>query len=110
MELTEKTIFQTIDQIKEIYINEIENYGAELLHKGIRLEKSENKREVVMCEGTPTIRIGVSPLRTYLKIELYENISITNLLITKAKDHYREIRKMVMENEMNMREEKLLEI
>lgn len=110
MEITEKTIFQTIDQIKEMYINGIENYGGEILHKGIRLEKSENKREVVMCEGTPSIRIGVSPIRVYLKIELCGNISITNILITKAKNHYSEIRTMIIENKMNMREEKLLEI
>lgn len=110
METLEKAIFQTIDQIKEISLKQISSYGAELLNHGIRLEKSENKREVVMCEGTPTIKIGVSPIRTYLKIELYENIYITNLLFTDARGHCGKIRENIMENKMNMREEKLLEI
>lgn len=98
MYIDQKEIFKIIDDFKEIYLKEIRNQGKDILLYGSKREKTSKGYEITLCEGFPTVKIGTTKIGVYLKIQFYNNISITDIMYSQACSHTLKLLKAINED------------
>lgn len=95
MQIEQKEMFDLMNGLKDLYLEEIEKHGRDLLIYGLSKNKTVTGYEVNMTIGYPEIIIGTNKDFVYLKINTYNNMLIVDLLYTKAKNKIDEIRKAI---------------
>ena len=95
-----------IENTKPFWQNQNEEYRDDNSSSiGRMKEKQTHKREkttkgyeITLCEGFPTVKIGTTKIGVYLKIQFYNNISITDIMYSQACSHTLKLLKAINED------------